>query len=519
MTSPFGKPSDVQVRSTLSTVVAQPAGAQRGTTPLNQPIGSALSGENYIVRDGALELRPALSTITGVAGETSAWDSRGPVGGGFELQNVLGKRYAMSFHSDQYIYYDETNADWVQGSIGTGGGAGKMRGNQQTRWDLAQIYLDTVDDNVVVAVSDAQQSLFYARPIPQEFGTLTNLIGAKRVATFDNYVLAANIFESASTLTFPQRVQWSDRGSASSWTGGLSGFEDLLAARGEIQRIIALENRVIVFFDDETWQGLPSDYPFTFRFSPIDQGIGCPYPWTATVTPQGVVFMARDFQVYLLPKAGGQPTPIGSAIQRKIRSDITWPDRAFSVYDPNMQQYEMFYCASTDSYPRNAAFMDINSGAWSFQSFPVYLTAGFAAHERPDRSNAVIPMLASSQGTMYYLNSSYTRDAVSGTTPAISAYWEFMPFGGDGPAAQKSIMEVRVDYDAPSASSLTVRTSPSNGDSFSAGVGLSLRTTSVVSQDIAYVQEASRYPVVRLEQESQRQRIHRAFVTARIGGR
>lgn len=45
MTSPFGKPSDVQVRSLVSTVVAQPAGAQRGTTPLNQPPGSAISGE------------------------------------------------------------------------------------------------------------------------------------------------------------------------------------------------------------------------------------------------------------------------------------------------------------------------------------------------------------------------------------------------------------------------------------------------------------------------------------------
>lgn len=519
MTAPFGKPSDVQVRSTVSTVIAQPAGAQRGMTPLNQAPGSALSGENYIVRDGALELRPVISVITGVLGETSVWDSRGPVGGGFELQNILGKRYAMSFHSNQYIYYDETNADWVQGSLGTGGGGGGMRGNQQTRWDTAQIYLDTVDDNVVVAASDAQQSLFYARPAAQPFGTLTNLIGAKRVATFDNYVLAGNIFDTASTLTFPQRIQWSDRGSASSWTGGLSGFEDLLAARGEIQRIIALENRVIVLFDDEVWQGLPSDFPFTFRFSPIDQSIGCPFPWTASVTPRGVMFMGRDYQMYMLPKEGGGAQPVGSAIQSKVRSDITWPDRAFSVYDPNMQQYEMFYCASTDSYPRNAAFMDINSGAWSFQSFPVHLTAGFAVHERPDRSNAVVPMLASSQGTMYYLNSSYTQDALSGTTPSVSAYWEFMPFGGEAPPVQKSVTQVRVDYDGPSASSLTVRTSPDNGNSFNAGKRIALPATSIVSQGIADVYETSRYPVVRLEQESQRQRIHRVHVTARIGGR
>ena len=516
MTAPFGTPAQFNISSVVSTVVAQPAGAQRGMTPLNQPSGSALSGENYIVRDGALELRPVLSVITGALGSTNAWSSRGPVGGGIELQDVLGNRAIVSFQSNEFVYYKSGNWTTALPTIGY-----PVRGNRQTRWDVAQVYSDKLDDNIIVAVPDTQEEIFYARPFSTSgLTTLTRVIGAKRVATFDNYVLVGNVFESASTLSFPQRIQWSDRGSASSWTGGLSGFEDLLAARGEIQRIIALENRIIVLFDDEVWQGLPSQYPFTFTFAPLDQSVGCPYPWTATATPQGAVFMARDFQMYLLPKAGGPPQPIGQAVQRKLRSDITWPDRAFALYDPNMQQYELFYAASTDSYPRNAAFMDIISGAWSFQSFPVYLTTGFVArHDHPDRNPAVVPILASSQGTMYRLTSEYTQDALSGSTVNTHAYWEFMPFGGEVPAAQKAVTQVRVDYDALSASSLTVRTSPDQGATFSAGVRLSLGTSSVVSQGVAYVYETSRYPVVRIEQESQRARIHRAHVAARIGGR
>ncbi len=515
MTNPFGKPSDVQVRSILSAVIAQPVGAQYGTTPLNQPPGSALSGENYIVRDGALELRPVLSQITA---SPNAWTTKSPIGGGIELRTVLGTYLPLAFKFDeQGIYFGSPNFEWTVGSLGTNSTVTICRGNAQTRIDTAVIF-DGISEYITVMAPDTRQAIFSTNSLHGS-GVLTSIIGAKRVATFDNYIIVGNIQEYPSTLSFPQRIQWNDRGSASSWTGGLSGFEDLLAAHGEIQRIISLENRIIVFFDDEIWQGLPSDFPFTFRFSPIDQSIGCPYPWTATATPQGVAFLSRDYQTYLLPKAGGAAQPIGTSIQRKIRSDITWPDRAFSVYDPNMQQYEMFYCASTDSYPRNAAFMDITTGAWSFQSFPVHLSTGFVARDRNDRSNAAVPFLFSSTGTAYRLTSDYTQDTPAASALSTSAYWEFMPWGGDAPAVQKSVTEVRIDYDSASASSLTVRTSPSNGDAFSAGVRIALLANSVVSQGIAYVQEASRYPVVRVEQESQRQRIHRAHVTARIGGR
>lgn len=516
MTTPFGSPAEFRVTSIVSTVVAQPAGAARNVTLLNQAPGSALSGENYIVRDGALELRPVLSPITA---SDNPFGARDPLSGAFELQTVNGIYYPTVLRHDTFAQPlgGGLGAAWSETAAVSNDTV--LSGTAQLRWDTTQIYSDLEDQNVVVAAPDTRQALLYVLPGGSKFKVLTGAIGAKRVAAFDNYVLAGNVFDRSSALTFPQRIQWSDRGSASSWTGGLSGFEDLLAARGEIQRIIPLENRVMVFFDDEIWQGLPNQYPFTFTFSPLDRGIGCPYPWTATVTPQGVVFMGRDFQMYLLPKAGGQPQPIGQAIQRKVRSDITWPDRAFGVYDPNLQQYEMFYCASTDSYPRNAAFMDINSGAWSFQSFPVPLTTGCAVHERADRNNAVVPLVASSNGTIYRLSSEYAKDSLSVSSASVLAYWEFLPFGGETPAAQKLVTQVRVDYDAPSASSLTVRTSANQGETFSPGVRLSLGASSIVSQGVAYVNEASRYPVVRIEQESQRARIHRAHVTARVGGR
>src|SRR5207247_3619549 len=108
------------------------------------------------------------------------------------------------------------------------------------------------------------------------------------VAAYDNYLLAFNIRDPGSAQSdFVQRVQWNDRGSASSWTGGLAGYEDLLAMRGQGTRIVTQDNRVILFSDAEIWQGYPSNFPFVFRFEPLDRSIGCPYSWTISDTPQG----------------------------------------------------------------------------------------------------------------------------------------------------------------------------------------------------------------------------------------
>jgi hypothetical protein len=76
-----------------------------------------------------------------------------------------------------------------------------------------------------------------------------------------------------------------------------------------------------------------------------------------------------------------------------------------------------------------------------------------------------------------------------------------------------------VDYQGDSASSLTVQFSRDLGNTFEAGAGLSLPSTSGMSQAIAYPYVASRFPQFEIASEGQRYRVFRFFTRFRRGGR
>ena len=518
--------------SLTSTLIADPtAGGPFNLTPLSRPSGSALNSENYITKNGALEMRPALSHIS-----TDAAVGIAP--GGLHNKGITP---FFSNKSGHFTAFADRSWGWSLLQDGkfasiTNAPGIPVSSAYDLYWDFAQIYSDIWDDNILVGAPSSADSVVAYRHgssvASLNFLSLNSIsgdaltFGAKCVASFDNYLLLGNIDQRSlgtPASMLKQRIHWSDRGSASSFTGGLSGFEDILAARGEIQRIVPLEDHLVVFFDDEIWRGTPVAFPFTFQFTPLDQSVGCPYRWTIARTPAGVAFMARDFQTYVLPAQGGTKIPFGDAVRETLKSDATFPERWFACYDPNAEQYELFYATSAGSYPRRGAFFSFPTNTWSFQSFPVRLSFGATSY---DSGGQPLATLGAATGAAYYLKSTATSDgddSVRTTRHAINAFWETKPLGGDMPAVQKTVNLVRVDYDTPSASSLTVRTSPSQGVGFSTGVGLALSPTSTVSQQPAYLRESSRYPVVRIEESSQsivsRQRIHRLHIEMNTGGR
>ena len=377
---------------------------------------------------------------------------------------------------------------------------------------------------------------------------------AKYVGAFDNYVLAFNIRDPGSnTSDFVQRVQWSDRGSASSWTGGLSGFEDLLAMRGQGTRIMTQENRVILFSDAEIWQGTTSDFPFVFRFAPLDRSVGCPYPFTATGTPQGIVFLGRDLQPYLLPKTGGPAVAVGRRIHRTFRNELDVPERAWATYDPATELYQLYYpIQGGTGYPQRALYLDMDDGSWAPQSFDrvsggLSLTRGFPVTGVAQSSSATTwgglqaasirwadlgmswaalgglttsqdarsVYIGSSAGTIYQFSSTVTSD--NGTP--VESRWRSTGLQGLQPDAQKTVTELRIDYQADSASSLTVRFSQTAGGSFEAGRRLGLPATSGISQAVDYPYLPARYPCFEISCEGHRYRVFRFHVKLRHGGR
>jgi hypothetical protein len=113
-------------------------------------------------------------------------------------------------------------------------------------------------------------------------------------------------------------------------------------------------------------------------------------------------------------------------------------------------------------------------------------------------------------------------ESSTGSTSGVTrnAFWQSKPLGSDMPDAEKTLLRVTPEYVAPSASSVTVRTSPSQGAAFDTGFALSLRTASTVSQAYADVFQPARYPMFRIEASEQTAlELHRFFITMRVGGR
>ncbi len=545
----YGVPLQIPNRSLTSILIVEPTlGIDSSQPSVDAPLGSTLQSDNFIMREGALEMRPALQLRN-----SNPQPMATVITGGWEFQDTTNNRFPVVSGTTTLAWF--SNGSWGRMSYVSAYGINDPpAGSTTSYWDATQVYYDVQDQNIGVMANGSYQSLFCWQAGSTVFSTLTGAPRAKFVTAYDNYVLAFNIRDSGSGASeYVQRVQWSDRGSASSWTGGLSGFEDLLAMRGQGTRIVPQDNRVILFSDKEIWQGYPSNFPFVFRFEPLDRSVGCPYSWTVTDTPQGIIFLARNLQTYLLPKGGGVAVPIGQRMYRTIRDNIAAPERAWSVYDQSTDQLQFYHpVVGGTGFPQRAVYLNMTEGSWAQQSFdPVNgrfsLTRGFSVTGLAQTSNATSwdaagaagftwdnfgqtwasqdtqtttadrrdLYIGSSTGTVFIMDSNATTD----NGIAIPCKWRSTSLWGDVPERSKTLTECRIDYQSNSASSITIKFSQNQGASFDAGVGLNLPPNSAISQAIAYPYVNSRFPMFQIESEGQRNRLFRFFLTGRLGAR
>lgn len=545
----YGVPLAIPNRSLTSILLVEPTlGVDSSQPSVDAPLGSTPQSENFLMREGSLEMRPALTLRN-----TNPQPMTVPVTGGWEFQDTLNNRFPVISGTSTLAWF--STGSWSQLSYVSAYGVSDVpAGSSTSYWDATQVYYPIQDQNIAVLANGSYQTLYCWQSGTTVFSTLTGAPKAKFVAAYDNYLLAFNIRDPGSAQSdFVQRVQWNDRGSASSWTGGLAGYEDLLAMQGQGTRIVAQDNRVILFSDKEIWQGYPSNFPFVFRFEPLDRSVGCPYSWTISDTPQGLVFLARNLQTYLLPKGGGVAVPIGRRLYRTIRENIDAPERAWSVYDPATDQLQLYHPIQGGSgFPQRAAYLNLTEGSWAQQSFdPVSgglsLTRGFAVTGVAQISSAISwdgagalgftwdnanrawasfdtqtttadrrdVYIGSSAGTVFVMDSNATTD----NGIPVPCNWRSTALWGEIPERSKTVTEWRMDYQGDSASSITIKFSQNQGASFGAGVGLQLPANSAISQAIAYPYVNARFPMFEISSEGQRYRAFRFWLTARLGGR
>lgn len=541
----FGAPLNIRVRSTESVLIVEPTlGLSVDQPSVDAPLGSTPQSSNFVMREGGLEPRPMLSA----RGSTPQPMGAVSILGGWELQSVANVRYPLVSGTTRWSAYglSGTPNGWsVLSYISSNGINSPPTGAASDYWDFTQMYYPLRDETIAIGANGSYQTLYCTQSNTTVFSTLTGAPQAKFVATYNNYVLAFNLKDAGNDLV--QRVQWSDRGDPSTWTQGSAGFEDLLDMRGQGTRIMAQENQVILFSEDEIWRGVERDYPFQFAFQALDRSVGCPYSWTACNTPLGIIFLGKDYQVYLLPKGGGQAQPIGKGLHRTIRNTIDQPQRAWSVYDHTLSQYQLYYAIRGGSgTPQRAVYLDIQSGSWAPQSFdPVggalSLTRGFEIYKSSSAttwgglSAAGLTWANLGQSWAELAGSSEERSVLAGTSSgtlatfdstatndmgvAAPCTWRSTGLLGDDPSHQKTVRKFRVDYAGDSSSSLSVRFSPNLGASFGNETRMDLPAASGLSQAEADPYYTSRYPLFEVSSEGQRHRLFRFHVEYRRGGR
>ena len=541
----FGSPLNIRIRSTESVAIIEPTlGLDASQPSVDAPLGSTPASDNYIMREGALEPRPMLSLRNTTPQPLGA----DPVLGGWDLISVANSRFPIVSGTTRLAAYGlggNPNGWSALSYVSAAGLNDPPAGSSANYWDFCQLYYPARDEMIAIGANGSYQSLYCTQSDTTVFSSLTGAPRAKYVATFNNYVLTFNSKDGANDLV--QRVQWSDRGDPSTWTQGLAGFEDLLDMRGQGTRVLAQENQVVLFSEDEIWRGVERDYPFQFAFQPLDRSVGCPYAWTACQTPLGIIWLGKDYQVYLLPKGGGQAQPIGQRLHRSIRQTIDTPAKAWAVYDHTLSQYHLYYAVKGGSgTPQSAVYLDIQTGSWAPQSFDknaggLSLTRGFEVYvsssattwgglvaagmrwadlnqswaELQGASEERSILVGSSTGTTYTFSSTATSD--NGT--AVPCTWRSTGLVGDDPSRQKTMTELRIDYQGESSSSLSVRFSPNVGASFGNETRVDLPATSGLSQAIVHPYFTARYPMFEVSSEGHRYRIFRFWNAYRRSGR
>lgn len=538
----FGNGLGVLPKSAVTSVILEPTlGLASGQPASDLLLGQTPLSRNVILRDGAIEPRQHLSQVTANSNPLGT-----PVTGGMEIVSSVGSSYPLISGTTRLAWYSA--ASWSALSyVSTFGPSAPPSGATTDYYDIIQIYSPQVDDNIAILACNSHHTLLAWSVGTTIYSELTGAPRARYLAALDNFVVGFNIRDVGSAESrYVQRVQWSSRGNPSNWTNTTeAGVEDLLDARGEGTRILTLADKLILFFEYEIWAGVRGQSPQVFRFFPYDRSIGTPYGWTAAVTPLGIVFLAADFMLYLLPKDGGSAQPIGSNVQRFLRENADALDKAWAVYDDTTNTYQLYYpVRSGTGLPQRAIYLNIFTGSYAEQSFTQSITRGFPAYTQSAQAGLTWSQLSSqgftwatlpytwqemsasamrvnktmfagtSDGTMMRFRSDVSLD----DGVVVNHFWRAGGLVGGGPETTKTVQEVRVDYDTTAqVSAFTVRAS--KDQTFDVGQSVMLPISSGQSQVATFHYTPSRYPQVEITTDENNWRVHRLWVKMREGGR
>ena len=490
--------------------------------------GSTVSMTNYLPLDGVLIPRSRMSSLS--------------TGGALAIANGMAELpYAIGGSGS--VWYSGTTQHALVASNGSisrasfvsafGLGSGTLSSKNHNYWQYVPVFIGTHTsdgENVLVAAGSSQDTLHAIYQATGATGAplysyLTGAPRAKSVAVQDNYILAWNIDGAGNYTT---RVQWCVRGSPSNWTGEGSGFEDLLAMKGEGTSIHGTDDgRVILFSDYEIWYGIPAPYPAQFQFYPLDGSVGCTCPLTIQKTSEGLVFLGTDWAIRLLPSGGGKSQiivpQVAKSLRQKAKMDAV--NNTWGLYDGSRRLYYLFIEDTTTNQIDTGIVVNMQTGEAGFLQFSsdVEPRSGVMLGNQRTSSFAGTEgiLLGSSIGYVFSFNSRSLMDGghLSGVTSYVTSTFRSGPIAGDLAGNYKQLTDVHIDYRATSRSTLTLKISSDGNTYETTGVPVSLTSAPVQGRATVNVYNGGAYPTLELTSTSTGYELHRVDVGMELGGR
>jgi hypothetical protein len=515
-TSKFGRPTPARRhRGTLEEIHLE-AGLHSGVAPHKLPPGFSPSLQNLINKDdGRVGIRNGLSAF-------GTYNFGGPVLGAAEVYDIFGnlggfapsKVASDSSFSFAYMHKDAqvwSNLSYVDSTVVADSLVDITSGLSTDYWSTAVIYEPSSNSNIAVTSNNtAWTKFFYIHSDTTLYSdftwtdSLASTKASKGVTAIDDRLVFFNVLDSAGTR-FPTRVLWSARGDPLNYAiASGAGAEDLKDMRGYGQAAKRYRELMILFSDQEIWRGLPTRDAYAFRFERVTDQFGCTFPRSIAETAYGIVFLGKDYEVYLTDGGGVRPLgPVNgtgsSRIQKKLRDEITNPDRLWGLFNQTQNRYELYYATvtSTDGFPNAALFYNFEDQTWWPQKFSQSLTNGIDLEDPADLTtwddiSATWDATAAawdnynetfgsrsvnvfdSTGSTYRFRSTKTTD----DTSAIDCRWRSPALNSNDNTKLVNIYELFIDYQLDNPSTASVYLSDNFGDTFDSGYSFSLGTTS-----------------------------------------
>jgi hypothetical protein len=470
-------------------------GFDGGQAPQELSPGFTPESQNWIHSGGYLTPRSGLSRYdaTFALGDATLF--------AMEAYDVQNRRYGIQASSETIGFHATGALSWSTLSYADSGSAPNAEIN--IGWDGDYIYDIVRDKNIAVLTNNRQlPKSIVVEPSTTTFSDFTFVASrfskARSVCAVDNSLVWFNT--STTTQEFPQRVEVSARGNIRNYTQGTGEavFEDIMDMRGQGVKAIAEGDNVVLFTDQQIWRGRPTGDAYRFRYYCVNRTLGCPYPKTIAETPKGIVFLGGDLELYML--TGDDTVPLGptyakgpdqgdhSRVQLYLQRVLQNGDLAWAEYNDRDRVYELYYTSnevSSNLYPKNRIALHFDNMSFFVSKFSHELSAGCVLQDveeaatwdsnpytweqydvlwdsarlgAADRRMAVF----SSAGTPYRFRSDQTTD--DGT--AIDCRWRSHGLNQGDEFRFDQLYEVWVEYNADSASSLSVMVSDTVGNTF-----------------------------------------------------